>query len=70
MATLPDTPVNTALTVAGIAVVGLIAYTQKLRTHVTSQTLENYRHAKVVDAGLMPETPVTLHPEKSSNRSA
>jgi hypothetical protein len=70
MATLPDTPVNTALTLGAIAVVGLIGYTQKLRTTLSSQTLENYRHAKVVDAELQAGTPVTLHTEKSATRSA
>jgi hypothetical protein len=70
MATLPDTPVNTALTLGAVAAMGLIAYTQKLRNKIEVQVHDNYRHAKVVDAGLMPEAPVTLHPEKSANRSA
>lgn len=70
MANLPDTPVNTAIVLGGFAVMGLIAYTQKLRNGLDSQNLENYRHAKIVDAGLAPETPVALHPERSANRSA
>jgi hypothetical protein len=56
MATLPNTPVNTAVTLGAIAVMGLIAYQQTLRTKIESQIHENYRHAKLVDAGVQPET--------------
>lgn len=66
---LPDTPVNTAITVGVIGALGLIAYTQKLRTALDSQNLDNYRQAKMVDAGMQPETPVSLT-ERSANRSA
>jgi hypothetical protein len=70
MANLPDTPVNTAIMLGGIAGLGLIAYTQKLRNKIESQVHENYRAFKLVDAGVMPEAPVTLHPERSATRSA
>lgn len=70
MATLPDTPVNTALTLGGIAVVGLIAYTQTLRTKISSQVHENYRHAKVVDAELQAGMPVSLTEKSANHRSA
>lgn len=70
MAALPDVPTNTIITVGVVAVTGLIAYTQKLRTGVEHLVHNNYRHAKLVDAGLMPEVPVALHPEKSNTRSA
>lgn len=66
MANLPDTPLNTAFTLGALAGLGLIAYTQKLRTKISSQVHENYRHAKLVDAGVLPEAPVALHPEKSA----
>jgi hypothetical protein len=66
MANLPDTPLNTAIVLGSFAVMGLVAYSQKLRTGLDSQNLENYRHAKVVDAGLQPEAPVTLHKERSA----
>lgn len=66
MATLPDTPVNTAIVLGGFAVAGLIAYTQKLRNSLDSQNLDNYRHAKVVDAELQVGPATTLHTEKSA----
>lgn len=60
MFNLPNTPVNTAITFGTLGVLGLIAYTQKLRTSLDSQNLQNYRHAKEIDAGIKPETPVSL----------
>ena len=56
MATLPNIPVNSAVTVGVIAGFGLIAYTATLRQKLDSQIHENYRHAKLVDAGVQPET--------------
>lgn len=70
MANLPDTPLNTAIMVGSLAVMGLVAYTQKLRNGLDSQNLDNYRAFKAMDSGVMPETPVTLHPERSNTRSA
>lgn len=56
MATLPNIPVNTATVIGGVAALGLIAYQSTLRTRIESQIHENYRHAKLVDAGMQPET--------------
>lgn len=71
MASLPDTPLNTAITLGGFAVLGLIGYTQTLRAKNESQIHDNYRHAKVVDAELQAGTPINLHnTERSANRSA
>jgi hypothetical protein len=56
MATLPNTPVNTAATVGVLAGIALIGYTATLRHKLDAQIHENYRHAKLVDAGMQPET--------------
>jgi hypothetical protein len=56
MATLPNIPANSAITLGVLAGVGLVAYTQTLRTKVESQIHENYRSFKLIDAGLQPET--------------
>jgi len=56
MATLPNTPVNSALMVGVLAATGLIAYQSTLRTKIEAQVHENYRHFKLVDAGFQPET--------------
>lgn len=56
MATLPNIPVNSAATVGALAVLGVVAYTATLRHRLDSQIHENYRHAKLVDAGMQPET--------------
>jgi len=70
MASLPDTPLNTALTLGAVAAMGLVAYTQKLRNKTEAQVHDNYRAFKFVDAGVQPEAPVALHPERSATRSA
>lgn len=57
MATLPNIPVNTAVTIGALAVTGLVAFQQKLRNNIESQIHENYRSFKLIDAGVMPETP-------------
>jgi len=56
MATLPNVPVNSAITVGVLAATGLFAYSMNLRTKIESQIHENYRHAKLIDAGVQPET--------------
>ena len=56
MATLPNIPVNTAITFGTVTVMGLVAYTATLRHKLDSQIHDNYRHAKLVDAGMQPET--------------
>jgi hypothetical protein len=65
MATLPDVPQNTIITIGVLAVTGLLAYQHTLRTQIESQIHENYRHAKVVDAELQAGMPTALLPEKS-----
>lgn len=55
MATLPTTPTSTAIAVGAVAAMGLIAYTQTLRTKIESQIHENYRQFKFVDSGVLPE---------------
>lgn len=60
MATLPNIPVNSAVTFGALAAMGLIAYSQTLRTKIESQVHENYRHFKLIDAGIAPETTQTL----------
>jgi hypothetical protein len=55
MATLPNIPVNSAITVGVLAVTGLVAYQQTLRTKIESQIHANYRAFKAIDAGLEPE---------------
>lgn len=52
MASLPIVPTTTALTIGGLAVTGLVAYMQTLRTRIESQNLENYRIANGVAADL------------------
>lgn len=49
MATLPDTPVNTALTIGGLAAMGLVAFVTHNKTKLDSQNLENYREFKAMD---------------------
>lgn len=56
MATVPNIPVNSAATVGVLAGIALIGYTATLRHKLDSQIHENYRHAKLVDAGVQPET--------------
>jgi hypothetical protein len=55
MATLPNTPVNTAVAVGAVAAMGLIAYTQTLRTRIESKVHDNYRDFKLIDAGMHPQ---------------
>lgn len=57
MASLPDMPINSAATVGVLAVIGLVAFQQHLRTRVETQIHENYRSFKLIDAGIVPETP-------------
>jgi hypothetical protein len=56
MATLPDVPQNTILALGVLAGAGLVAFTTHTRAKIDSQVHENYRHAKLVDAGMQPET--------------
>jgi hypothetical protein len=56
MATLPNIPVNSAITVGALAAMGLIAYQQTLRTKIESQIHANYRSFKAIDAGVTEET--------------
>jgi hypothetical protein len=49
MATLPDTPVNTALTIGGLAALGLVAFVTHNKTKLDSQNLANYREFKAMD---------------------
>jgi hypothetical protein len=57
MASMPDMPINSAATVGVLAVIGLVAFQQHLRTRVETQIHENYRSFKLIDAGIVPETP-------------
>lgn len=52
MATLPDVPSNTIVTVAVLVAGGLVAFSTHQRTKIESQIHENYRQAKVVDANV------------------
>ena len=56
MATLPDVPQNTILAIGVLAGAGLVAFVNHNKTRIESQIHENYRHAKLVDAGVQPET--------------
>lgn len=67
MATLPNIPVNSAITFGTMVVVGLVAYQSKLRTEIESQIHRNYMDMKLVDAGVTPET-TQLKLTKSDNR--
>jgi hypothetical protein len=67
MATLPTTPVNTAVAVGTLAAMGLIAYTQTLRTRIESQIHANYRDFKLIDAGVVPETNTKLTAVKGTS---
>jgi hypothetical protein len=70
MATLPNIPANSAVTVGVIAGLAVVTYSIKLRAQLDSQIHENYRHAKLIDAGMQPETtPLTLA-KRSDNRTA
>lgn len=71
MASLPETPVNTALTLGALAGLGLIAYTQKLRTKISAQVHDNYRAFKAMDTEVQ-AGPVMTMPllEKQVDRSA
>jgi len=55
MATLPNIPVNSAVTAGALAVLGVVAYTATLRHKLDSQVHENYRQMKMIDAGHKPE---------------
>ena len=55
MATLPNIPVNSALTVGVFAGLTVIAYSATLRHKLDSQIHENYRVFKQIDAGIKPE---------------
>lgn len=57
MATLPNIPVNSALTVGVLAGAGLIGFAAHLRHKLDSQIHENYRSFKLIEAGVVPETP-------------
>lgn len=56
MATLPNIPVNSAITVGTLAAMGVLAYTATLRNKLDAQIHENYNRAKMIDAGMTPET--------------
>lgn len=49
MANLPDTPVNTALTIGTLAAFGLIGFVTHNKTKLDSQNLANYREFKAMD---------------------
>jgi hypothetical protein len=70
MATLPNIPANSAFTVGALAALTVVAYSIKLRTQIDSQVHQNYHHAKLIDAGMQPETtPISLT-KRSDNRTA
>lgn len=52
MATLPNIPVNSALSVGVLAGLTVIAYSATLRHKLDSQIHENYRTFKQIDAGV------------------
>lgn len=56
MATLPNIPVNSALTLGVLAGMGVAAYAATLRHQLDSQIHENYRSFKQIDAAQVPET--------------
>jgi hypothetical protein len=63
MATLPDTPVNTALTIGTLAAMGLVAFVTHNKTKLDSQVHENYRSFKEMD------TEVTLDRKPTASSS-
>lgn len=65
MANLPDTPVNTALTIGALAALGLIGYTQTLRAKVDTKVHENYRQFKAMDTDVQLGTPTHSSTDRS-----
>lgn len=69
MASLPETPVNTALTIGAVVGMALIGYTQTLRTKTERQVHDNYRAFKAMDTEVQ-AGPVMTMPllEKQADR--
>lgn len=64
-ATLPDTPVNTAITIGVVAGLTLIGYTQTLRAKIDGKVHDNYREFKAMDTELIAHGKPTLSTERS-----
>lgn len=70
MAALPNIPANSAFTVGILAALTVVTYSINQRTKIDSQIHQNYHHAKLIDAGMQPETtPISLA-KRSDNRTA
>lgn len=65
MANLPDTPVNTALTIGGLAALGLIGFVSHNKTKLDSQNLDNYRQFKAMDTDVQLGTPTHSSTDRS-----
>lgn len=70
MATLPDVPANTVVTVGLFIAGGLVALNTHLRTKVDLTVHENYRQAKVVDANVAGADITSISEKQSQHRSA
>ena len=70
MATLPDVPANTVVTVALFIAGGLVALNTHMRTKVDLTVHENYRQAKIVDANVHAGADIPSIHKEQSPRSA